>query len=115
MITTEVKHLMKKSGDEGRCETMLAITQSLLAAVGISMSEAQWLSLVSHLSAMVYRSVNNDPIPPVDKGMFQEVSAESIELAAKVCEMLPELHEDEKYLLSIHFESAKITNEMKEE
>ena len=42
--------------------------------------------------------------------MFSEVSQHSIQLAQKICEEIPNLGEGEKYLLSIHFESAKLNS-----
>lgn len=108
MSSVEITKLIEKSGDIETCNKVLHSTKELLDGADIKMMEAQWLSLVSHISAMVNRSITKEPISPIDSGMFSEVSNESIELAAKICGMLPNLIEDEKYLLSIHFESAKI-------
>lgn len=99
--------LIQKSGDPVLCRRILDGTKKLLADSEITMSEPQWLSLVSHISAMVYRSLNKEYIQPLDKNLFKEVSYESIELANQVCSLLEGLHEDEKYLISIHFEAAK--------
>lgn len=87
---------------------MIQFTGDLLQKNHINMSDAQFLSLVSHLSAMVNRSVNKEPIAPIDKNLFTEVSTQSIELADRICKRLEDLHEDEKYLLSVHFEAAKM-------
>lgn len=108
MITAEITELMVKSGDLKACQKILEYAKDLLQKANIHMNETQWLSFVSHLSAMVYRSIHKEPIDPLDRDLFNEVSSESIELAAKVCLMLKNLHEDEKYLLSIHFETAKM-------
>lgn len=99
--------LIKKSGDFVLCKRILEDTEKLLVDSGFKMSEPQRLSLVSHISAMVYRSLNKEYIQALDKDLFNEVSRNSIELATQVCSMLDDLHEDEKYLLSIHFEAAK--------
>lgn len=99
--------VIKKSGDQVLCVRILDDTKKLLKKSGIIMSEPQWLSMVSHISAMVYRSVHKEYIQPLDKNLFNEVSKESIELASQICSMLENLHKDEKYLLSIHFEAAK--------
>lgn len=106
MTLTEMEKLLQKSGDSEKCSQLLQVTEDMLKKSEIYMNETQWLSLVSHLSAMVYRSIYKEQINSIDKEMFNEVSTDSIELAEMVCDMLPDLHEDEKYLLSIHFESA---------
>ncbi|MGX6445486.1 PRD domain-containing protein [Neobacillus sp. K501] len=110
MSLLELETLIQKSGDAEKCSSLLQFTEDLLKKSEIKMNDAQCLSLVSHLSAMVYRSINKEPINPIDKEMFNEVSSESINLAEMVSSKLPDLHEDEKYLLSIHFESAKMNS-----
>ncbi|WP_042471513.1 PRD domain-containing protein [Bacillus ndiopicus] len=110
MTALDMEKIIEKSGDAARCRELLAATKEIIAQAEVVMNETQWLSLASHLSAMLYRSINKEPIQPLDSTMFSEVSQESIKLAATVCGLLPDLHEDEKYLLSIHFEAAKINN-----
>lgn len=110
MNAGKVTELINKSGDVKRCEKLLVSTQICLEEAHIQMTDTQWLSLVSHLSAMVHRSIHREMIEPLEKSLFSEVSSESINLSSKVCTMLENLHEDEKYLLSIHFESAKMNN-----
>lgn len=110
MTALEMEKIIERSGDVERCHQLLAETKEIMAQEGVSMNETQWLSLASHLSAMLYRSIHNEPIQPLDSAMFSEVSPQSIELAATVCKLLPNLHADEKYLLSIHFEAAKLNN-----
>lgn len=99
--------VIKRSGDQVLCKRTLEDTKKLLKEFGVTMTEPQWLSLVSHISAMVYRSVNKECIQPLEVHLFSEVSKESIELASRICSMLENLHEHEKYLLSIHFEGSK--------
>ncbi|GIN62603.1 PRD domain-containing protein [Robertmurraya siralis] len=105
--------LHQKSENPQLCMEVMKYTERLLSEERIKMTDAQMLSLLSHISAMVYRSKYKEMIQPVDKNLFQEVSKQSIEMAGKVCKKLPHLHEDEKYLLSIHFETAKIEGSMK--
>ncbi|MFC0272621.1 PRD domain-containing protein [Metabacillus herbersteinensis] len=105
-----MEELYQKSEDPGLCKALMLFMDELLKRAKIQMTNAQKLSLLSHVTAMVYRSNHKEMIQPIDKTLFEEVSNESIEMANKVCGRMPDLHEDEKYLLSIHFESAKITN-----
>jgi PRD domain protein (TIGR03582 family) len=109
-VEAKIAELVRKSGDKQTCTNVLSYVQQLLQKECIQMTEAQWISLVSHVSGMVYRSIHGEAIPAIDTTMFEEVSSHSIELAEEVCRLLPRLQEDEKYLLSIHFESAKLTN-----
>ncbi|MFY2157210.1 PRD domain-containing protein [Cytobacillus firmus] len=106
----KIQELHQKSEDPELCKEMMIYVESQLSKENIQMTEAQKLSLLSHVSAMVYRSKHQELVQPVDKILFQEVSKESIEMASKVCSKLQNLHEDEKYLLSIHFETAKFNN-----
>lgn len=108
MSLSEIETLVEKSGDVKTCERILQYTKTMMNEANIKMNDTQWLALVSHLSAMVYRSVKHELINSIDKTLFSEISSESIELSGRVCELLENLHEDEKYLLSIHFETAKM-------
>jgi PRD domain protein (TIGR03582 family) len=92
--------------DEAKEKLDLAL--GLLQEVEINMTQVQRLTLLSHLCAMVDRNFDGGEIPYVDKEMFSEVSDQSIDLANQICLQLPNLAEGEKYLLSIHFESARL-------
>jgi PRD domain protein (TIGR03582 family) len=104
----KMQELHQKSENPQLCMEVMKYTEGLLSEEKIKMTDAQKLSLLSHISAMVYRSKHKEMIQSVDRNLFQEVSKQSIEMAGKVCNKLPHLHEDEKYLLSIHFETAKM-------
>ncbi len=108
----QIEVLLQKSGNAIICKELLINTQNLLIEEKVKMNDTQWLSLTSHLSAMVYRSIHKEQIAPIDVNLFNEVSLESINLAEKICMMLPNLHVDEKYLLSIHFEAAKMNHSL---
>lgn len=104
----EKRELYEKSDDPHACKVIMDYVEILLQQENIQMTDVQKLALMSHVSAMVYRSKHKETIPAVDPSIFHEVSSESIAMASEVCHRLPGLNEDEKYLLSIHFESAKI-------
>lgn len=110
MNESQLQAILEKSGDVEKGKKVLSDTTLLLEKENILLTEPQVLSLASHLSAMVHRSLNGGEIPPIDKELFSEISEHSLELAEQVCFMLPNLDEGEKYLLSIHFESAKALN-----
>lgn len=100
--------LYEKSENPQLCREAMLFAEKLMLQENIKMTEPQILSLLSHISGMVYRSLNKEEIQPVDRNLFNDISNHSIHMAKQVCELLSDLHEHEKYLLSIHFESAKI-------
>ena len=102
------REIIGKSGNQDLCIEVLTYSKTVLGTKKIIMTETQWLSFVSHVSGMVYRSINMEAIPTLEKEIFNEVSQDSIEMASDICKQLSNLHDDEKYLLSIHFETAKL-------
>ena len=103
----EVKQLLIKSGNEKLCEQAFDLSQIQCKEIGILMTDVQQLSLLSHLSAMVQRSLTGEKLIPIDRSIFSKVSRGSLSAAKKVKDSLKNLEEDEIYLLSIHFEAAK--------
>ncbi len=102
------QEIISNSADPDLCIEVLTYSRSFLEDKNIVMTEPQWLSFVSHASGMVYRSTHNESIPAIDKEIFNEVSQDSIVMANAICKRLSNLQDDEKYLLSIHFEAAKL-------
>lgn len=86
---------------------MLADITVMLNARDIFTNAVQQQMLESHIRAMVLRSITGEPLPEVDKSLFDEISAESMQLAEQVVNKLPTLPIEEAYLLSVHFEVAK--------
>lgn len=101
------QEIIGKSEDPELCNTVLSYTRRMLMDNDIAMTDVQWLSFVSHVSGMVFRSIKKEAIPPIEKEIFSDVSTQAIELANDICRQMKHLHDDEKYLLSIHIESAK--------
>ncbi|WP_026581371.1 PRD domain-containing protein [Bacillus sp. J33] len=106
----KTQELYEKSEEPQLCKEVMQFAVQLMSQENIKMTDAQLLSLLSHISAMIYRSKHKEEIQPVDASLFQEVSDGSIDMAKLVCGLISDLHDDEKYLLSIHFESAKMNN-----
>jgi PRD domain protein (TIGR03582 family) len=97
-------------------EATLIITQTLkditamLNAENIYTNYVQQKMLESHVRAMVLRSITGDPLPEVDKSLFDEIPAESMRLAERVVNKFPTLPIEEAYLLSVHFAVARNNN-----
>lgn len=90
---------------------VLADITAMLNADNIYTNAVQQQMLVSHVRAMVLRSITGEPLPEVDKSLFDEISAESMQLAKKVVDRFTTLPIEEIYLLSVHFEVAKDNNQ----
>lgn len=83
---------------------------AMLNAENIYTNAVQQQMLESHIRAMVLRSITGEPLPEVDKSLFDEISAESMQMAERVVDQFDTLPIEEAYLLSVHFEVAKDNN-----
>ncbi|HGM4723987.1 glycine dehydrogenase [Serratia marcescens] len=83
---------------------------AMLNAENIYTNAVQQQMLESHIRAMVLRSITGEPLPEVDKSLFDEISAESMQMAERVVNQFDTLPIEEAYLLSVHFEVAKDNN-----
>ncbi|CAI1838906.1 glycine dehydrogenase [Serratia quinivorans] len=92
-------------------EQVLAGITEMLNAEGIYTNAVQQQMLESHIRAMVLRSITGEPLPEVDKSLFDEISAESMQMAERVVGQFATLPIEEAYLLSVHFEVAKDNNQ----
>jgi len=88
-------------------ERMLKQVYALLSSQNITPNAVQQQMLTSHVRAMAHRSVTGEPLPEVDASLFDEISADSMNLARDVVAAFGNLPEEEAWLLSVHFEVAK--------
>ncbi|CNF41316.1 PRD domain-containing protein [Yersinia bercovieri] len=91
-------------------ERVLAEITVMLNAENIFTNDVQQQMLTSHIRAMVLRSITGEPLPEVDKSLFDEISAHSMQMAQQVVDRFANLPIEEAYLLSVHFEVAKDNN-----
>ncbi|WP_042221902.1 PRD domain-containing protein [Oceanobacillus manasiensis] len=98
---------MINSGDKELCKHAFDLAQNQCKEKRIYMTDSQLLAVLSHISAMVHRSLTGEKLIGFDHKIFASVSDESLSIARKVKDLLDGLEEDEIYLLSIHFEAAK--------
>ncbi|CAI1045988.1 Uncharacterised protein [Serratia grimesii] len=92
-------------------EQVLSDITTMLNEDGIYTNAVQQQMLESHIRAMVLRSITGEPLPEVDKSLFDEISAESMQMAERVVDQFTTLPIEEAYLLSVHFEVAKDNNQ----
>lgn len=87
-------------------KTLLATIDDWLKEEGAYTTDVQGQMLASHVKAMVMRAKTGEPLPEVDRSLFEEISDESMRLAERAVDMLG-LPIEEAYLLSVHFEIAR--------
>lgn len=90
---------------------VLADITSMLNEENIYTNAVQQQMLESHILAMVLRSITGEPLPEVDKSLFDEISDHSMKMAQRVVNQFNTLPIEEAYLLSVHFEVAKDNNQ----
>lgn len=106
-MTVEALKIIDESQTKERLEQVIALLELRLAEYGIVPTELQWTILINHLNEMLKRSNGHETVPAVDPAMFSEVSSEALRISDEVVQTIGNLTEDEKYILSIHFEAAK--------
>lgn len=106
-VTGEALQIISTSEYQQELEELIDWLKKELALVKIEPTELQWTILINHLNEMLKRSKEQETIPEVDPEMFSEVSKEALQLADGVVRKIDNLSQDEMYVLSIHFETAK--------
>lgn len=106
-VTGEALQIISTSEYQQELEELIDWLKKELALVKIEPTELQWTILINHLNEMLKRSKEQETIPEVDPEMFSEVSKEALQLADGVVRKIENLSQDEMYVLSIHFETAK--------
>ena len=106
-VTGEALQIISTSEYQQELEELIDWLKKELALVKIEHTELQWTILINHLNEMLKRSKEQETIPEVDPEMFSEVSKEALQLADGVVRKIDNLSQDEMYVLSIHFETAK--------
>ncbi len=90
-------------------EAVVKLSIDWMAEQNAYPTEAQKKALTSHVNAMVLRANNmGNPLPEVEADLFDEISESSLNLAKRVVNLLVGLPIEEAYLLSVHFEVAKV-------
>lgn len=109
-LSADARKIVESSPHQDRLERVIRYTQEALSSLNIQPTELQWTILVNHLNEMVKRHETDEVLEGVDISLFSEVSKESIDLAKEVAVVIGDMPEEEAYVLSIHFETAKYNN-----
>ncbi|MDT2597924.1 PRD domain-containing protein [Enterococcus dongliensis] len=107
IVTEEALQIISTSKYQKELEELITWLRSELAEKEIEPTELQWTILINHLNEMLNRSNGQESIPAVDPELFSEVSQDALTLADGVVKKIGNLPQDEMYVLSIHFETAK--------
>jgi PRD domain protein (TIGR03582 family) len=81
-----MKNALELKDAPARTEQLLADIQKMLNAENIFTNDVQQQMLTSHVKAMVLRSITGEPLPEVDKDLFDEISPGSMKMAEEVVE-----------------------------
>lgn len=106
-ISTEAHKILQESSNQTELLAVIEAAKEQLRKNKITPTSLQWTILVNHLNEMIKRSKAGEKMPEVDPEMFQEVSADALDIARSLTNQIGNLPEAEIYVLSIHFESAK--------
>lgn len=109
-ISEEAQEIIEHSLYQEELKKIIEYTKEQLKGNDIEPNEIQWTVLINHLKEMIDRKKEEGSIPAVDSAMFSEVSSDSLLIAENIVQSIGNLSEDEKYILSIHFEAAKENN-----
>ena len=107
ILPIDAQMIIDESEDRERTAEVVARTLALMSVQAIVPTEIQVVVLTNHLNEMVKRARLSEKMMTIAPSMFSDVSSGSLALATEVVQMIGNLPEDELYLLSIHFETAK--------
>ncbi|CRH17922.1 transcriptional regulator [Carnobacterium maltaromaticum] len=110
LITEAVKGILAESQNPVATEKILYSALAKMEEKAIYPTEVQLVVLTNHLGEMVRRSKESEAIMKIDPDMFNEVSIEALAISEAITQEIGNLADDEKYVLSIHFETAKQNN-----
>lgn len=106
-IVEGAKEIIDNSQYKEDLMSLLSLSSQWFEKFGLKQTDIQQTILVNHLNEMIKRSVSGEKIPEVDAEMFSEVSEEALKISEEIVNQLGNLPMDEKYVLSIHFETPK--------
>ncbi|MFC6182081.1 transcriptional regulator [Lactiplantibacillus daowaiensis] len=106
-ITSDVQTMLAKSKHQDATLAALIYAIKLMRQAQIEPTELQLVILTNHLAEMVDRSITGAALADVDPEMFAGVSPEALQIADAVVAHIGNLADSEKYVASIHFETAK--------
>lgn len=105
-IDNDTNKIIEKSVDPEKTSEIVLWLAGRCREKSLPFTSYQWMSLVNHISAMIERSKNGGVLD-IDVDLFDEVSEDSLSLSEEVVNAVGNIADEEKYLISIHFEGVK--------
>lgn len=105
-LTEDVQKVLREAHHQPETADALAYVFKLMRQAEIEPTELQLVILINHVSEMVDRSITGEQLPAVEPEMFAGVSPVALEIAGQLVNHLGNLSDSEKYVVSIHFETA---------
>lgn len=106
-MSDEALKIIEESQNREKLKQVIDLIEERLVEHAIVPTELQWTILINHLNEILKRSQRKETIPVVDRDLFKEVSKEAITISDEIVRSIGNLTDDEIYVLSIHFETAK--------
>lgn len=106
-LHSDAEKIITESPNQAELKELINKIDFLLEEQTICPTELQWTILINHLNEMIKRSKAGEQMSGVDPEMFAEVSEEALKISDEVVQHIGNLPQDEMYVLSIHFETAK--------
>jgi len=107
-ITNGVRGIIEESSYPETTSEILLFTIEKLKEMEIYPTEIQLIVLTNHLGEMVKRSKRNEMLMSFDIEIFNSIPEDSLKNAEMVVDKVGNLVNEEKYLLAVHFETAKL-------
>ena len=109
-LSNDDQKIINKDQNHVALYELVEMVDEWLTLHDINQTDIQQTVMINHLNEMINRAKNQEKIHPVDKELFNEVSDEALAISERLVETVGNLEDDEKYVLSIHFETAKNNN-----
>lgn len=108
IITQAVENIINESSYPEETVDIFLFTKKELEKRNIFPTEIQLVVLTNHLGEMIRRSKENEKLMAFDIEIFADVPEDSLELSEKIVNKIGNIVDEEKYVLSVHFETAKL-------
>ncbi|BAP85130.1 hypothetical protein LOOC260_105730 [Paucilactobacillus hokkaidonensis JCM 18461] len=106
-VNSDTERIIEDSKFPSETKEALNFTLDKMKAFNIVPTDVQVTILTNHIAEMVARSKSGEKLMDVDPTMFDEVSTEAMTIADDLVKHIGNLAVSEKYVVSIHFETAK--------
>lgn len=101
-----IEDILSKSKDQDKAIKAIERADQMAKDTGLKITGSKWEALANHVVAMVDRSITGDKLFGMDSQAFSAVSNRAMKMAEDLVEFIGNIEEDEKYLMSVHFQAS---------